>query len=284
MGKDTSIEYADSSGNLQMGCDGCELWNEATGIFTCYAGTQTRKYEGRKGWPVKFEQPEIFPYRLDEIVGWSDLNGQDRRLKPWLSGLPRVVFLNDMGDAWTKSLPLDWMQPYISRLAASPHFYLALTKNHKRMIRFWLDVMGGRVPSNFILGVSVTSPETASRAVDLAAFKQETGNRAKIWVSYEPALGLPSKLHALIKYKLIDWIVPGGESDQQTAARFTEPETILQVIEWGERYGVPVFVKQLGAPLACALGLEDAKGGDWTEWPDEFKVRKMPEIAPQMLF
>jgi hypothetical protein len=54
-----------------------------------------------------------------------------------------------MGDAWTKSLPLDWMKPYISRLAASPHFYLALTKNHKRMIRFWLDVMGGRVPSNF---------------------------------------------------------------------------------------------------------------------------------------
>jgi hypothetical protein len=54
--------------------------------------------------------------------------------------------------------------------------------------------------------------------------------------------------------------VPGGESDQQTAARFTEPETILQVIEWGERYGVPVFVKQLGAPLACALGLRRREG------------------------
>jgi hypothetical protein len=29
MGRDTAIQWADSSLNLEMGCSGCELWNPA---------------------------------------------------------------------------------------------------------------------------------------------------------------------------------------------------------------------------------------------------------------
>lgn len=36
MGKDTNIEWCDSTINSTSGCDGCELWNAQ--IRTCYAG------------------------------------------------------------------------------------------------------------------------------------------------------------------------------------------------------------------------------------------------------
>lgn len=46
MGRETKIEWCDSTLNLQMGCDGCELWNPAAGVKHCYAGTLTNIYAG----------------------------------------------------------------------------------------------------------------------------------------------------------------------------------------------------------------------------------------------
>ena len=36
MGDKSTIQWCDSTLNLQMGCDGCELWNHSRRI--CYAG------------------------------------------------------------------------------------------------------------------------------------------------------------------------------------------------------------------------------------------------------
>lgn len=36
MGKETAIQWCDSTLNLQAGCDGCELWNGSR--RSCYAG------------------------------------------------------------------------------------------------------------------------------------------------------------------------------------------------------------------------------------------------------
>ena len=110
MSKDTNIEWADSSLNLQMGCDGCELRNLKAGINSCYAGTLTDRYGGtNKGFPKSFEEPVLFLDRIVEMMKWKTLTGKERPKKPWLDGLPRIVFLNDMGDTFTESLPLDWM-------------------------------------------------------------------------------------------------------------------------------------------------------------------------------
>jgi len=105
MPKDTNIHWCDSSVNLMMGCDGCELWRE--GSRHCYAGTLTLRHAGRKGWPESFDRPRLFPERLAGALRWPDLTGTARPGKPWLDGLPRVVFVNDMGDTFTESLPPD---------------------------------------------------------------------------------------------------------------------------------------------------------------------------------
>ena len=43
MGERTQIEWADSTLNLEMGCDGCELWNLEASVKRCYAGTLTQR-------------------------------------------------------------------------------------------------------------------------------------------------------------------------------------------------------------------------------------------------
>lgn len=177
-----SQEYCDSSLNLMQGCDGCELWTPARGNRHCYAGAMTNIYKGRKGWPSAFELPELFLERLDAARKWKDLTGQHRPHKPWLDGRPRVVFLNDMGDTFTESLPIDWMAPLLPRLADSPHVYMLLTKRASRMLEF---TRMHPLPPNVWPGVSVTTQATVRRVDDL--LKIASGGPK--WISAEPLLG-----------------------------------------------------------------------------------------------
>jgi hypothetical protein len=111
MGMHAGIEYCDSTLNLEMGCDGCELWNPKAGVKQCYAGMETDRRKGGLGWPEAFEIPRIFLERLPGALKWPDLAGKARPDKPWLDGMPRIIFLDDMGDTFTESLPDDWLAP-----------------------------------------------------------------------------------------------------------------------------------------------------------------------------
>jgi hypothetical protein len=70
MAEHTNIAYCDSSINLEMGCDGCELWNAATGVRKCYAGMMTERRKGQRGWPEAFNRPKLFLGRLEEALSW----------------------------------------------------------------------------------------------------------------------------------------------------------------------------------------------------------------------
>ena len=92
MGKETHIQWCDSSNNPQMGCEGCELVKGQTKP-KCYAKVLTDRYAGLKGWPENFETPKIFMDRVPKMVQWPDLINTDRKDKPWLNGYPRLIFL-----------------------------------------------------------------------------------------------------------------------------------------------------------------------------------------------
>jgi protein gp37 len=187
----TKIEWCDSTLNLQMGCTGCELWNEEAGVKTCYAGLMTERYGGRKGWPASFTQPQIFPERIKLLDKWPDLTGAERPDKPWLNGLPRIVFLNDLGDTFTYGLPLNWLDQFVDELSKSPHIYIILTKRVRRM-RQYFDRLH-YVPRNFWLMTTVTSRASLPRLGILQSIKDDYG--AFVGVSIEPmlsAIELPS--------------------------------------------------------------------------------------------
>ena len=306
MAIDTNIEFADSTHNIQVGCDGCELWNPNQRIKKCYAGNLVNFHggPGKKGWPVSFGQPQIFPERIKQLGRWLDLTGKSRPDKPWLDGYPRVIFLNDLGDTFTKSLPHDWFAEYLEPLANCKHIIMLVTKNSQRMRDFFSRYP---VPKNFWLTVTVTSPATYNRVANLAEIDHD-GVKA---ISYEPAMAAID-LDKIPGIDCVNWTIIGGES-----AASPKDATPFDISWWrhvqrqSEDRGIRFFGKQMGSapmqrlaephekafapdyewPEGTHFGnrtgkplyngrqalLKDAKfGGYPEEWPMDMRVRQMP--------
>lgn len=277
MGKDTNIGWCDSTNNPMMGCDGCELWTKT--VQTCYAGVLTNRYAGQKGWPISFDVPTLFPYRLAEAARWKDLTGLDRPEKPWLNGYPRTIFLDDLGDTFTESLPVDWLLPHIPLMEKSSHAWLFLTKRPKRMAEFFKIL--GYVPANFWLGTSITGPETMKRLDHLTEIEGASVYYASVepflaGMDFAPWLGLrfhpEDKHYEAVSQRKLDWLILGGESGSN---RKTELTWLWATLHQARRAGAKTFIKQLGSVWA---GPNDSKGEDWTRWPKALQVREMPEI------
>lgn len=286
MGVDTKIEWSDSTVNLMMGCDGCELAAKG-GSGTCYAEIMTNRYGGtNKGWPTDFYKPTLFPHRLAMALKWPDLTGQPRADKPWLDGQPRHIFLDDLGDTFTESLPLDWLAPHIPEMAASPHVWMFLTKRPDRMRRFFEGY--GSIPSNFMLGTSCIA--STARLNDLCSIQG-----ARLYASVEPIwreMDLSPFVEAL------SLAIFGGESGPK--AKPCHIDWIRNGIAQCRKSKAAPFVKQLGSNVitsGCSgpgqhwprsTGLLDtglghfrkhlvhSKGGDPQEWPEDLRVREFP--------
>ena len=274
--KNTEIQWCDDTLNLQMGCNGCELWNPKKGIRKCYAGILTEKWAGRNGRPTAFDQPQLFPHRLQEALHWKDLRGVPRPDKPWIPPeLPRLIFLNDMGDTFTEDLPVDWLAPHLEAMAASPHVYILLTKRAHRMADFFSR---RRVPSNFWLCTSVTNNASLKRIDHLLKIDAPV-----LGLSVEP---LWEELH-LNKIKglgRLRWAKIGGESG--TAASPCELDWLRRAADNCANAGLAVFIKQLGTKAmknGVPLQLKDFHGGDWDEWPEDLRIRQMPIARPRGL-
>lgn len=296
MGQTTGIEWCDSTLNLEIGCDGCELWNPKVGEKTCYAGQIVERYGGHsKGYPESFDKPALFPKRLDEAERWKDLTGTERPDKPWLNGMPRTIFLDDMGDTFTESLPLYWLAEHLPRLAAMPAIIILLTKRANRMLEFSKT---HPFPKNFWLLVSVTSAANYNRIEQLM---QVDGGSVK-GISYEPAWGPidiekwlcdghpsqadielsnPRCFHN-IRHGIprLQWIISGGSSG--TTAKPAHPKWFRDIRDVCVENGVAYFHKQNGefsdvgsvrAPeqTVCAI---DGWSGDFTKESLDEHVRK----------
>lgn len=258
MAKETNIEWCDSTHNLQMGCDGCELWNPKIGVKKCYAGVLTERYapnaKGR-GWPESFDKPKVFLERLKPMLDWTDLTGTERPNKPWLNGYPRTIFLDDMGDTFTESLPLDWLAPAIPEMEKSPHVHIMLTKRVKRMKAFFELI--GYVPQNFWLMTTVTSASTLGRVADLLSIEGATVYGA----SCEPLWGEIDLRPYLAWYEVVrkhgstgeitgrrrhglNWIIGGFESGSN--AQPGHPNWATSLRDDCVLASVPFFWKQWG--------------------------------------
>lgn len=288
--KGTKIEWCDDTVSPQMGCDGCEL-SARHGSGTCYAERLTDRYAGKKGWPASFYAPQIFPGRIEAACRWSDLTGTVRPEKPWLDGHPRTIFLDDLGDTFTPSLPIDWLAPLIPLMAASPHRWLFLTKWPQRMQEFFRRL--GEVPENFLLGTSLTDRKSLSRLRSLGSIP-----RAAKWISFEPAI---EHLDLRDPLAWATWLVLGGESGPKARpfnvswarsahAQCSSTGSALFVkqlgseVRWngnGTPFPSPVSVEESYGAGAFAVRLSDPKGGDWNEWPEDVRVREMPAYEPR---
>jgi protein gp37 len=70
-----------------------------------------------------------------------------------------------------------------------------------------------------------------------------------------------------------DWVIIGGESGP--GARPMELTWAREIIRQCRRSGAAPFMKQVGSVRGRELGA-GPKGGDWSRWPGDLKVREFP--------
>ncbi len=251
--------------------------------FKCYAGTLHLARGGRPddwsepvspGHAAIFERPVNYPGRMAKTAKRPDLRGEVRADKPWLNGLPRLVFVSDMGDALSEGIDFDYLKDEIIDVATGPdgsrHLWLWLTKRPKRMAEFaeWLrETHGVPWPDNLVAMTSVTNRTTRSRIDQLRKVPARFRG-----LSVEPLVESVD-----LDLTHVDWLIVGGESGKYS--REFDIEWARSLKEQCSEANVAFFVKQLGANAVedgFPVELRDSHGGDWNEWPVDLRDREFP--------
>ena len=239
------------------------------------------------------QRPRVFCASLADVFeGRADLD-------PWRADLWRLIEECD---------ELDWLlltkRPENVRGLVPP----AWLSREYRMAQAIRAVEAAPVgwPSHVWLGTSVENQEQAdARIPHLLAVPAPVR-----FLSLEPLLG-PVELTPYLIDDLarmgraprveIDWLIVGGESGP--GARPCDVAWIRDLVRQGREADVAVFCKQLGAhalwngisspgehwseelvakanwtPDGFRMRLRDPKGGDMAEWPEDLRVRQVPEV------
>lgn len=252
---------------------------------TCYAavlhlnkGANILKpeYQPKKGYAPVFEAVTSFEERMATAAAWQDLRGTRDPHAPWKDGLPRMIFVSDMGDALSAPRDFPFLKkevvPEFQSEAGRRHLWLWLTKRPDNMARLSEEI--GGFPPNLCAMTTLTGPsdECFARIGDLQKVKAHIRG-----LSIEPLWDRipPSKLdlHG------IDWVIVGGESGSGDHTRPFELAWVEELRALCQRKNVAFFLKQLGrAPVlnGKTIKLRDRHGGDWTEWDEALRVREFP--------
>lgn len=284
MGRDTNIEWCDSTSNGSSGCDGCELWSDRSRL--CYAGTL---HEGRlaKSLPAlyagNFRQVREIAGRFARAASWSDLRGTDRPGKPWLNGRPRFIFVGDMGDTFSRGVSDDYLERELRGAMLSPagrrHFWLLLTKRPRRLAA--LSEQWDGLPDNCMAMTTATDQRTA-----VARLRALRMVRAR-WkgVSAEPLLGRVSLREAAAAAGVlgrdplrgfINWVVAGGASGRDaTPANLAWAQLLRDECAQSE---VDFLWKQWGAwmPAHATEPADALDHGRVHRWPDGSLSHRVP--------
>ncbi|MDB5350670.1 MAG: Bacteriophage protein gp37 [Planctomycetota bacterium] len=274
----TKIQWCDSTVNPTMGCEGCEIWGPQR--KTCYAGTLHVRFGGATpGYSPSFDVVTQFPGRMREAASWPDLRGKARAEKPWLNGLPRIIFVSDMSDSLSATVPFEYLRDeIIANVRTEPgqrHQWLWLSKRPDRMAKFsrWLGLQGISWPPNLWAGTSLTAQATTSRIKSLVQVGDE---RTIHFLSVEPQV---EPIDLLPWLPRIDWVIHGGESGR--GARPFDLSWARSLISQCATLGVPYFLKQLGSNVVESgekLFFKDNHAGDWEEWPEAVQARQIAKI------
>ncbi len=232
-----------------------------------------------RGYAPTFETLTHYPERLEAVAKYRDLLGACHPGEPWKDNLARMVFVSDMGDAFSRESDFEFLEekvvPHFTSDTGKRHLWLWLTKRPRIMAAF-ANKIGG-FPENVCAMTTLTSgsPDNLKRLVDLKEVKASVRG-----LSVEPLWErIPPRD---LDLKGIDWVIVGGESG--SGLQYTRPFQL----EWAEelrdhcrKHGVAFFMKQLGQnPIwkGKPIRLGDSHGGEWDEWPDaSLKIREFPK-------
>lgn len=227
------------------------------------------------GYAPIFEAVTQFPGRVWKMARASDLRGKSDPKKPWIDDCPRLIFVSDMGDAFSRESDFSFLEDEVVAPIRSPegqrHVWLWLTKRPERMARFG-DRIGG-FPDNVCAMTTLTGPDTMDRIDQLREVDASVRGLSvePLWARIPPdQLNLDG----------ISWLIVGGESGRYDAVRPFDLGWARELRDLCRERNVAFFLKQLGRRPTDGereLRLRDTHGGDWSEWPEDLRVREVPE-------
>lgn len=227
------------------------------------------------GYAPVFEAVTPFRGRVWAMASSRDLQGTPDPEKPWLDGCPRLIFVSDMGDAFSRDSDFAFLEEEVIAPIRSPegqrHFWLWLTKRPARMARFGERI--GGFPANVCAMTTLTALDKLHRIDELRRVPAKARG-----LSIEP---LWERIPAdELDLDGIHWLIAGGESGRSDAVRPFDLSWARELRDACRARGVAFFLKQLGRrPVegGTELHLQDGHGGDWSEWPEDLRVREVPE-------
>lgn len=224
------------------------------------------------GYAPTFEQVKPFAGRIQVAAKYSDLLGESREGEPWLNGLPRIIFVSDMGDAFSRKADFAHLQNEVESMrtdAGIRHIYLWLTKRPENMAEF-AESIGG-MPANVCAMTSVTNHDVLYRVDQLREVRAQSRG-----LSLEPQW---SDISGDIDLNGIDWVIVGGQSGARATVTPFPIEWAHRMLARCREQGVAFFCKQLGSRPTRGgtdVQLKDRHGGDWSEWDESLRVRDFP--------
>lgn len=282
----TTIEWADYTFNPWEGCT-----KVSPGCAHCYAEARNKRFKGGnwgKGAPRRLTSDTNW----ELPVRWNNAPNLRR---------PRV-FCPSIADWLDEEVPTEWLARLLKLIYHTPNLdWILLTKrpeNWERRIgeayehshrdtwqSLWIQ---GEPPPNIWLGTSVEDQKRADERIP-ELLKIPAAIR---FLSVEPMLEWIDLAYTCFNgadsfgtMPGIHWAIFGGESGP--GARPCNIDWIRDGVRQCRSAGVTPFVKQLGAkPVQTVanqfhvspkpIELKDKKGGDWSEWPEDLRVREFP--------
>lgn len=268
MAATTNISWTDATWNIARGCT--KVDEDCKFCYMYRDSFDSHRYNPLE--VVKTKTVFNFPLRYKETTSavWE--------------GRP-LLFTSSLTDVFHEGC--DSFRPEMwAIIRKCPHLiFQILTKRPHRIIdnlpEYW-DEIKERV----WLGTSIGSQKAIDRLSDLIAPIQP-GIK---FLSLEPMHGridLPLEDFVDFGHKvknLIDWVIVGGESGNETGKyryRPCELEWLIHVVNQCREAEIPVFVKQLGTYLSKSLNLSDRHGANINDFPPELQYRQFPSLTPE---
>lgn len=270
----TGIEWTDSTMNFWEGCQ-----KVGPGCDHCYAETRNIRFSAGANWGPGA------PRRRTSKSVWSQPRRWNAEADEFYSvhGRPRRVFACSLADLFDNAVPEQWqIDAFTEMQLATQLRWQPLTKRvgniETTVPTHWKS---GLWPRHVGMMITVVTVAEVKRDVPKLCDLKRRFGIPWIGLSCEPLI--EDIAAALVPFMDdIDWIIVGGESGQ--GARTYDADWAINIISVGRSFKIPVFHKQFGMnPIMFGdrMAFADKKGGDWTEWPMEFRVRQFPKALCQ---
>jgi protein gp37 len=297
MGENSRIEWTDATVNFWHGCT-----KVGPGCDRCYAEALSKRFGGPL-WGVgvprrKIKSAIALLHRLDN--GYADWaadrecavgNAKAFGLPVPTIGIRRKVFIQSMSDLFDIEVPIEWFTEAWSCIETCNRLAIQILTKRISVVEKRLAAIGRTTwPQHAGLMITVVNQAEADRDIlRLLALKAKL-DIPWVGLSVEPMLGpinlaqagFEIRMHSLYEpaTKNLNWIIVGGESGP--GARPMQLSWLRSIIEQCRAAGVPCFAKQLGRFPETDIDeqrqwvMRDRKGGDWSEWPEDLRVREFP--------